>query len=188
MMDDSFLRHGMELALQEADLAAQAGEVPAGCIILEMPPDDELCPPPSLARVLGRAHNQTETLNDATAHAERMAISQAAATTGDWRLTRAVLFTTKEPCAMCAGAIVLARIPMVVYGLADPKRGGATVFGILDHPNLIHRATVIPGILEDRCREQLLSFFRACRGRGHGEASETAPEKPRHEPSESQTH
>ena len=179
MMDEAFLRHGMELAIQEADLAARAGEVPAGCVILEAPPDDGSCPPPSLARILGRAHNQTETLNDATAHAERMAISQAASSTGDWRLTNAVLFTTKEPCAMCAGAIVLARIPTVVYGLSDPKRGGATVFGILDHPNLIHRATVVPGILEDRCREQLLAFFRACRGRGHDEAIVAAPRKPR---------
>ena len=175
MMDADFLRRGMELALQEADLAAQAGEVPAGCVILEAP---ESGAPVSEVRVLGRAHNQTETLNDATAHAERLAISQAAAATGDWRLTRTVLFTTKEPCAMCAGAIVLARIPTVVYGIADPKRGGATVFGILDHPGLIHRACVVPGILEDRCREQLLAFFRACRTRGEGMEG---PRKPRGE-------
>ncbi len=79
---------------------------------------------------------------------------------------------------MCAGAIVLARVPVVVYGLPDPRRGGVSVFGILDHPALIHRASVIPGVLEERCREQIVSFFRACRGRG-GDDPALAPAKPR---------
>lgn len=159
-MNEAFLRHGMELALREADLAAEAGEVPTGCVILEAPDPEAPERPAAFARVLASAHNQTETLTDATAHAEMIAISQAAATTGDWRLTNAVLFVTKEPCAMCAGAIVLARIPTVVYGLSDPKRGGQSVFGILDHPGLIHRATVIPGVLEDICRGRFSGFFR----------------------------
>ena len=158
-LPEAFLLRGMRLALAEAALAAEAGEVPAGCAILEAPPPGGAAAP-GLARVLARAHNQTARLGDATAHAEMLAITQAAATTGDWRLTGSVLFVTKEPCPMCAGAIVLARIPTVVYGLPDPKRGGQSVFGILDHPALIHRARLVPGILEDECRVQLTGFFR----------------------------
>lgn len=156
-------RHGMELALREADKAYQLGEVPAGCVILRPPAEDGMFAHPSLARVLGRAHNQTETLKDPTAHAEMLAITQAAAALGDWRLVDTVLFVTKEPCPMCAGAIVLARIPVVVYGVPDPKRGGISVFGILRSEALNHRAEVVAGVLEERCREQLTSFFRDCR-------------------------
>ena len=93
-----------------------------------------------------------------------IAITQAASAYGDWRLTNTTLYVTKEPCAMCAGAIVLARIPKIVFGVADPKRGGAvSVFNITQHPDLIHRCEIVSGILEDECRGILQSFFRAKR-------------------------
>ncbi len=161
--DDALLRHGMRLALAEAAAAADLGEVPAGCVILDLPAAGAPFRHPSLARVLGRAHNRTETLRDPTAHAEMLAITQAAEARGDWRLADAVLCVTKEPCAMCAGAIVLARIPYVAYGVADPRRGGQSVFGILDHAALNHRAGLFGGVLEARCREQLRDFFQRCR-------------------------
>lgn len=153
----------MELALREAAKAAELGEVPAGCVILGQSPDSATLRHPSLAPVLGRAHNRTETLKDPTAHAEMLAITQAAAALGDWRLTDTVLYVTKEPCPMCAGAIVLARIPLVVFGMPDPRRGGISVFNILAHQGLNHRAQVIGGILEERCREQFTGFFRDLR-------------------------
>lgn len=162
-MDPALDTYGMELAFREAEKARALGEVPAGCVILRPPAPDAPFSNPSLARILGRAHNQTETLRDPTAHAEMLAITQAAAALGDWRLAGAILYATKEPCPMCAGAIVLARIPRVVFGLADPKRGGASVFRILDHAQLNHRAEVLSGVLEERCRAQLRAFFRDCR-------------------------
>jgi len=117
-----------------------------------------------MPRVIGSAHNQTELLKDPTAHAEMIAITQAASARSDWRLTDTILYVTKEPCAMCAGAIVLARIPLVVFGAPDPKRGGAvSVFNILNHEQLNHRAEVISGILEEECRSILQSFFQARR-------------------------
>ncbi|MDD5705874.1 MAG: nucleoside deaminase [Kiritimatiellae bacterium] len=157
----AFHEYFMRLALREADKAAAAGEVPTGCVVIARP-DDPLRPP-ATARVLGRAHNQTELLKDPTAHAEMLAITQAAAAVQDFRLTGTVLYVTKEPCAMCAGAIVLARIPTVVYGVSDPQRGGQSVFGILQHSGLIHRAEVVDGVLADECRTRLQQFFRARR-------------------------
>ncbi len=139
----------MRVALRQARLAAEAEEVPIGAAIYQGD------------RLLGQAHNQTETLKDPTAHAEMIAITQAASALGDWRLTGTVLYVTKEPCPMCAGAIVLARIPIVVWGVSDPQRGGAaSVFGILQHPSLNHRARMIPGFLEEECRTLLVDFFR----------------------------
>jgi tRNA(adenine34) deaminase len=150
----------MGLALREAERAADAGEVPTGCVIAEIP-TDELAGPP---RILGRAHNQVELLKDATAHAEMIAITQASCSRGDWRLTDTVLYVTKEPCAMCAGAIVLSRIPRVVFGAPDPRRGGAvSLFRILSAPELNHQAEVISGVLEAECRSVLQAFFRARR-------------------------
>lgn len=152
--------HFMNVALREAEKAAAAGEVPAGCIIINTAENREI----PVGAVIGRAHNQTELLKDPTAHAEMIAITQAASTIGDWRLTDTVLYVTKEPCAMCAGAIVLARVPTVVYGVTDPKRGGAlSIFNILDHPNLNHRCEVVTGVMEEACREVLQAFFRARR-------------------------
>jgi len=153
MLDD----HYMRMAIRQADLAAAEGEVPAGCVIADTRQDR----PDHASPVLGAAHNQVERLKDPTAHAEILAITQAAAARSAWRLTDTVLYVTKEPCAMCAGAIVLARIPRVVYGVPDPQRGGAiSVFNILHHPNLNHRCEVESGVLEAECREQLQAFFR----------------------------
>ena len=151
----------MHLALREAERAAESGEVPTGCIIVRASP--ETGEPLGLSAVIGRAHNQTELLHDPTAHAEMIAITQAANALGDWRLLDTILYVTKEPCAMCAGAIIQARIPTVVYGLPDPLRGGISVFGILDHPQLNHRAEIVTAILEDECRHLLQSFFRSKR-------------------------
>ena len=151
----------MRAAIREAQSAAEKGEVPTGCVIV----DPTAGGGPALWPVIGRAHNQVELLKDPTAHAEMIAITQAASARGDWRLTDTILYVTKEPCSMCAGAIVLARIPTVVFGTPDPQRGGAvSVFNILNHPNLNHRCEVISGILEDECRALLQGFFRAKRG------------------------
>jgi len=148
--------HYMQSALREAEIAQTEGEVPTGCVIVHHGATDDDRP-----RVIARAHNQVERLKDPTAHAEMIAITQAAATLGDWRLTNTTLYVTKEPCAMCAGAIVLARIPQLVFGVADPKRGGAvSVFNIVQHPDLIHRCEVIAGIREEECRFILQDFFR----------------------------
>jgi len=147
----------MRMALGEAAAAMEEGEVPAGCVIVRV--DREASP--AKAALIAKAHNQTERLKDPTAHAEILAITQAAAALGDWRLTNTALYVTKEPCAMCAGAIVLARIPTVVFGAPDPQRGGAvSVFNILSHPWLNHRCEIVAGVLEDECRSVLQSFFR----------------------------
>ena len=159
-MDTSFHEQHMKKALLQAEKAFEAKEVPTGCVILDMLPVKE----GGIPRVIGAAHNQTELLKDPTAHAEMIAITQAASARSDWRLTDTILYVTKEPCAMCAGAIVLARIPLVVFGAPDPKRGGAvSVFNILNHEQLNHRADVLSGILEEECRSILQSFFRARR-------------------------
>ena len=150
----------MRAAIKQAEKAFEAGEVPTGCVIIDMLP----LKTEGFPHIIGSAHNQTELLKDPTAHAEMIAITQASSARGDWRLTDTVLYVTKEPCAMCAGAIVLARIPTIVFGLPDPKRGGAvSVFNIVDHPQLNHRADVVSGILEDECRRLLQSFFQARR-------------------------
>jgi len=139
----------MRMALREAEKAAADGEVPTGCVIVD---EDE--------RILGRAHNQTEGLSDATAHAEMLALSSAFAAKGNWRLTGTRLYVTKEPCPMCAGAIVLARVKTVIWGVSDPKRGGITVFDIFNHPGINHHPEVITGVCEAECKSVLQSFFR----------------------------
>lgn len=144
----------MEMAIREAARAMDEGEVPTGCVIVGSSKDN-----PERQVVLGRAHNQVELLKDATAHAEMIAITQAASAIGDWRLTDTVIYITKEPCIMCAGAIILARIPLVVYGAPDPKRGAVSVFGALDHAQLNHRCDVVTGVREEECRGMLQSFF-----------------------------
>ena len=146
--------------MAEAERAQEAEEVPTGCVIYSVPMEGER---PREPKIIVRAHNQTELLKDPTAHAEMLAITQAAAALGDWRLENTVLFVTKEPCPMCAGAMVLARIPVVVYGFADPKRGGISVFNILRHEGLNHTATIIPDILRDECLSRFQSFFHARR-------------------------
>ena len=139
----------MRQALAEAEAALRADEVPVGAIILHQ------------GQVVGSAHNQREGLRDPTAHAEMIAITQAAAGLGSWRLEGCTLYVTLEPCPMCAGAIVQARIPRVVYGASDPKAGAVrTLFQLLDDPRLNHRAEIIGGVLEEACGELLTRFFR----------------------------
>ena len=139
----------MEMALQEAEAAAAEDEVPVGAVIV------------SLQRgVIARAHNQREQLHDPTAHAEMIAITQAAASLRSWRLDNSVLYVTLEPCPMCAGAIVQARVPMVVYGTADPKAGACeTLYRITSDQRLNHRAQVIGGVLAEDCAGILADFF-----------------------------
>ena len=145
----------MRMALRQAEAAAEAGEVPVGAVIVHN------------GEVIGRAHNQVELLKDPTAHAEILAITQAAQALGDWRLLDTVLYVTKEPCPMCAGAIMLARIPKVIWGVDDPQRGGAvSVFNILNHKNLNHRAECVRGLMEDECRAVIQGFFRDRRQAG----------------------
>lgn len=163
-----FHQHFMRLALREAEKSVAADEVPCGCVIVALPEgcyDPALAhpPPPNdpwTARVLARAYNQVEMLNDPTAHAEMIAITAATATLGDRRLNRTVLYVTKEPCPMCAGAIVWARPDVVVWGLSDPDRGGESVFNILSSPKTNHRPKIFTGILETECKAQFTDFFK----------------------------
>src|SRR6201987_5268029 len=141
--------HHMEMALEEAAAAAAEDEVPVGAVIV------------SFERgVIGQAHNQRERLLDPTAHAEMIAITQAAQALHSWRLDNCILYVTLEPCPMCAGAIVQARLPFVVYGAADAKAGAChTLYEITSDPRLNHRAEVLGGVLADRCASVLSEFF-----------------------------
>jgi tRNA(adenine34) deaminase len=151
--------HFMRLALREAQAALEAGEVPIGAVVVH---DD----PAGDRRVIAAAHNQREQLRDPTAHAEMLAITQAASALGNWRLTDCTLYVTLEPCPMCAGAIVLARLPRLVYGATDPKAGAVeTLYRLVDDPRLNHRAQVTPGVLAEPCGEVLSQFFRQKRGK-----------------------
>ena len=146
----------MRAALAEADLAACAGEVPVGCVVVDAD-----------GREIGRGHNARESLADPTAHAEIIAIREAAARSLTWRLDGATVYVTLEPCPMCAGALVNARVARVVYGCADPKAGAiTTMFGIGTDGRLNHRFEVVAGVLAEECAERLSTFFRALRGRG----------------------
>jgi tRNA(adenine34) deaminase len=143
----------MEMALEEAALAAAEDEVPVGAVIVS-----------TERGVIARAHNEREKLNDPTAHAEMIAITQAAQALKSWRLDDCLLYVTLEPCPMCAGAVVLARLPVLVYGAADPKAGAChTLYQIASDPRLNHRAQVISGVLADRCGAILSDFFAARR-------------------------
>jgi tRNA(adenine34) deaminase len=138
----------MDRALQQARRAAEAGEVPVGAVVA------------AGTEILGAAHNQRETLQDPTAHAEILAITQAAAALGSWRLDGTSLYVTLEPCAMCAGAIVLARIPRLVYGADDPKAGACgSVLDITGCAALNHRPEIVRGVRADPCGEILREFF-----------------------------
>ncbi len=142
----------MRMALREAECAAAENEVPCGAVVVKN------------GEMLGKAHNQTERLNDPTAHAEILAITQASATLKNWRLNDAVMYITKEPCPMCAGAIVLARLKKVIWALDDPKRGGArSKFKIFDDTDLNHRVQIETGVLEKECKALIQNFFRARR-------------------------
>ncbi len=142
----------MRMALREAEAAAAEGEVPCGAVIVL---DGE---------VIGKAHNQTETLNDPTAHAEVLAITQATQAVGNWRLNDAVMYVTKEPCPMCAGALVLSRMKKVVWGMTDPVRGGAvSKFNILNEADLNHAVEVETGLMEEDCKYVMQAFFQNLR-------------------------
>lgn len=155
--DDFFMRK----ALVEAEKAASQGEVPTGCVIV-VPSVDEATGEWNAAasRILAKAHNQTEGLCDASAHAEMLALSAASGEAGNWRLADARLYVTKEPCPMCAGAIALARVKKVIWGVSDPKRGGESVFGIFRHPGMNHHPEVSSGTRELESREILQAFFK----------------------------
>jgi tRNA(adenine34) deaminase len=138
----------MRMAVRQAEEARREGEVPVGAIIVQG------------ERVIAAAYNQREQLHDPTAHAEMIAITQSAEALNDWRLEGCRLYVTLEPCPMCAGAILQARIPLVIYGATDPKAGAVnTPYHLLDDPRLNHRAQVIPGILAEQCGQILTSFF-----------------------------
>lgn len=144
----------MRLALAEAGRALEHGDVPIGAVVVAQ----------ADGRVLAAAHNERELRADPTAHAEVLALRAAAAALGSWRVLGATLYVTLEPCAMCAGAVVLARVPRVVFGCADPKAGAAgSVLDVLAVPQLNHRPEVRGGVLADACSEQLRAFFRARR-------------------------
>jgi tRNA(adenine34) deaminase len=139
----------MQEALKEAVQAFDEGEVPVGAVVVHG------------GRIIGRAHNQRETLRDPTAHAEMIAITQAAEALDNWRLIGADLYVTLEPCAMCAGAVVLARIERLFYGAPDPKAGACgTVLDVLGTQALNHRVEVVPGVLAEACGQVLSRFFR----------------------------
>ena len=144
----------MREALAEAALAAARGEVPVGAIaVLD-------------ARIIGRGHNLRETARDPSAHAELIAMRAAAAYLSSWRFVGVTLYITLEPCPMCAGAIVNARVPRVVYGADDPKAGAVrSLYQLLEDARLNHRARVDAGVLADDCAAQLRSFFGRVRAR-----------------------
>jgi tRNA(adenine34) deaminase len=144
--------HFMGLAIEEARLALGHDDVPVGAVVV------------SEGVVIGAGHNEREHLQDPTAHAEIVALRAAAAALGSWRVLESTLYVTLEPCAMCAGAIVLARVPRVVYGTTDPKAGAAgSVLDVLAEPRFNHRPEVAGGVLQAECAALLLEFFAARR-------------------------
>lgn len=152
---DGFHRHERWLgeALREAELAAAADEVPVGAVVVRD------------GQILGRGHNQVERLQDATAHAEILALGAASQATGQWRLDGATLYVTLEPCTMCTGAILLARVGRLVYGAADPRAGAvASTARLLEGNPYGHRMEVLGGIAAAECGGLLQEFFRSRRG------------------------
>lgn len=150
-MHENFMR----IALEEAVAARDEDESPVGAVVVLD------------GRIIGRAHNQREQLRDPTAHAEMIAITQAAAAAGSWHLDGATLYVTLEPCPMCAGAILNARIATVVYGAANPKAGAVrTLYRLLEDPRLNHRCQIVPGVLAEQCGRLLTEFFECQRQLG----------------------
>jgi tRNA(adenine34) deaminase len=163
--DQYFMRE----ALRQAQKAREAGEVPVGAVIVRT------------GKIIARAHNQVELLKDATAHAEMLALTQAEAAVGDWRLTECDLYVTKEPCAMCAGALVHTRVRRVIFGCTDSAAGAAgSVMNLLQMPALNHRCDIASGVLQEECATILQGFFRSRRSeqtdRVKGFASRGGPE------------
>ena len=162
-----FHLHHMEMALDEAESAAAEDEVPVGAVIVSL---GQRAEGPS-CRVIGRAHNQRELLQDPTAHAEMIALTQAAHALRSWRLDDCVLYVTLEPCPMCAGAVVQARLPLLVYGAADPKAGACnTLYHIPTDPRLNHHTQVVGGVLAERCASILSDFFAGKRSGKKGQS------------------
>ncbi len=144
----------MARALDEARLALDHGDVPVGAVVVR---DGE---------IIARAHNRREVDQDPTAHAEVLAIRAAAEAVGSWRLESCALYVTLEPCTMCAGALVLSRVPELVYGASDPKAGAAgSLFDLVREPRLNHRLEVVDGVMAAECGEVLRAFFAAARAR-----------------------
>ncbi len=142
----------MRLAMREAARASQHDDIPVGAVIVQE------------GEVIGAGHNERELREDPTAHAEILALQEASRALGSWRVLDSTLYVTLEPCAMCAGAIVLARVPRVVFGATDPKAGAAgSVLDILAEPRLNHRPQVQPGLLAQECGDMLRAFFAARR-------------------------
>jgi tRNA(adenine34) deaminase len=147
--DEYFMRE----ALRQVQKAYAADEVPVGAVVVRE------------GRIIARAHNQVELLKDATAHAEMLALTQAEAAVGDWRLMDCDLYVTKEPCPMCAGAVVHTRIRRVIFGCADPSAGaGGSMMNLLQMPTLNHRCEITSGVLQNECAAILQEFFRKRRG------------------------
>ena len=145
----------MRIALEQAAQSASIGEVPIGAVLMHQ------------GTIVAQSHNHRETWQDPTAHAEMIAITQAAQAVQSWRLDDCLLYVTLEPCQMCAGAVVLARLPLVVYGCTDPKAGACdTLYRIPSDGRLNHRAQVVGGVLSERCAAILGEFFAGKRRLG----------------------
>ena len=145
----SNVEYFMREALRQAQKAYAADEVPVGAVVVRE------------GKIIARAHNQVELLKDATAHAEMLALTQAEAAVGDWRLTDCELYVTKEPCAMCAGALVHTRIRRVIFGCTDPSAGAAgSLMNLLQMPAFNHRCEIASGVLQTECGTLLQDFFR----------------------------
>ena len=158
MLEPSSDEYFMRQALRMAQKAYDANEVPVGAVVVRE------------GKIIGRAYNQVELLKDATAHAEMLALTQAEAAVGDWRLIDCDLYVTKEPCAMCAGALVHTRVRRVIFGCADPSAGAAgSVMNLLQIPQWNHRCDIGSGILQDECAAILQDFFRTKRKLKTGE-------------------
>jgi len=139
----------MREAMRQAHKAYAKGEVPVGAVVVRE------------GSIIARAHNQVELLKDATAHAEMLVLTQAEAAVGDWRLMNCDLYVTKEPCAMCAGALVHTRIRRVIFGCADPSAGAAgSIINLLQMPTLNHRCEITSNVLQNECATILQEFFR----------------------------
>ena len=150
-IDEHYMGRALELAYQAVD----ADEVPVGAIVVHR------------QQIIGAASNQRQTLGDPTAHAEMIAITQASAALGDWRLENTCLYVTLEPCPMCAGAILQSRIPRLVFGATDPKAGAvASLYELLSDARLNHRSEVVSGVLSQRCGAVLTDFFASKRALG----------------------
>src|SRR5215467_12907828 len=154
-------------ALRQAAKAFESEEVPVGAVVVRA------------GRIVARAYNQVELLKDATAHAEMLALTQAEEAVGDWRLTDCTLYVTKEPCPMCAGAIVHVRLARVVFGASDPKAGAAgSALNLLQFPTLNHRCAITSGVREPECRSLLQTFFANQRAAQKAEEARKASGQP----------